>query len=364
MSAMSSAVTDPATGPATGPAPARRRVVLVTGPGRSGATALAGALRTLGMHVPQPEVEPAPPVVEPPRVEPQWVVDWHEEHLARLHVDVDDARPRAWFRTGKAGTREDLRSELHAWLEQQLAEGGPELVLKDPRLTWFLGVWRSAALRCDATPSFVTVLRPVPEVVASGREAAPAPQATDVARTAAWINIALHTERATRGSQRAMVRYADLLADWTVPVSGLGERFGLDAVRRAHTNDLRKVHQLIDPALRRSRATWADLDVPARLRELAQESWEALDRLVDPAGDAPAAHAVLDDLRAAYAEHYRAAETLASASVVAARRAGFDDGVASVGREYRTPHWVRAAVPEPVRKGLRRGVGRAAGRDQ
>ena len=32
--------------------------------------------------------------------------------------------------------------------------GGAELVVKDPRLAWFVGMWRSAAIRCQATPSF------------------------------------------------------------------------------------------------------------------------------------------------------------------------------------------------------------------
>ena len=40
-------------------------------------------------------------------------------------------------------------------------------MIKDPRLAWFLGLWKSAALRTDAQPSYVTMLRHVTEVVGS-----------------------------------------------------------------------------------------------------------------------------------------------------------------------------------------------------
>ena len=77
-----------------------------------------------------------------------------------------------------------------------------ELVIKDPRLAWFLGLWKSAALRTDAQPSYVTMLRHVTEVVGSKqRYYAPGQTGSafsEVQRTAAWVNMMLHTERATR----------------------------------------------------------------------------------------------------------------------------------------------------------------------
>ena len=87
-----------------------------------------------------------------------------------------------------------------------------ELVIKDPRASWFLGLWRACADRCDATSSYVTMLRQVTEVVGSKKTYYDQRQG-DVTRTAAWVNMMLHTERATRGEQRRFVRYADLLAE-------------------------------------------------------------------------------------------------------------------------------------------------------
>lgn len=342
------------------PTPARRRVVFVVGSGRSGTSTMAGALKTLGMHVPQPEVV-ADETNPKGFGEPQWVVDFHTRLLERCNVQVSDSRPQAWFRAGRTSTNEDLRGELHTWLEKQFAEGD-ELVVKDPRMAWFLGLWRSAALRSGAAPTYVTMLRPVTEVVGSKQKYYDR-RAGDVQRTAAWVNMMLHTERSTRGSARAFVRYADMLADWTVPVFGIGERFGLESVSKAHTNDLRKVHQFIDPTLRRVQLTWDDVDVAPRLRDLAQETSTHLDRLADPDGDTPAVQDVLDQLRAAYSDYYEEAEAVAASTAIAAERTGFAKGAGSVPREaaaegYRTPHWMRAMVPARARRGLKRALGR------
>jgi hypothetical protein len=343
--------------------PAKRRVVFVVGSGRSGTSTMSGTLQTLGMHVPQPEVD-ADETNPKGFGEPQWVVDLHDELLQRCNVQVSDARPSAWFEAGKLSTFEPLRTRLHTWLESQFVEGGPELVIKDPRLAWFLGLWRSAALRCDATPAYVTMLRPVTEVVGS-KQKYYASKFGEVNRTAAWVNMMLHTERSTRGSARAFVRYHDMLTDWTVPLFGIGQQFDLDAVKSASANDIRKVHAFIDPSLRRVQLTWDDIEVPARLREIAEESWQNLDRLADDGGDTPEVHDRLDELRAAYAEMYDESEAIAQSTALAARREGLaqrpgpDVLAPGPGRVAdRLPHGVRAMVPARARRGLRRAFGK------
>ncbi|CAB4699209.1 unannotated protein [freshwater metagenome] len=367
MAAVTSPIGDSAPTSAAGDAPAKRRVVFVVGSGRSGTSTMSGTLQTLGMHVPQPEVS-ADETNPKGFGEPQWVVDFHDELLRRCNVQVSDARPSAWFEAGKLNNVEPLRTRLHTWLDAQFLEGGPELVVKDPRLAWFLGLWRSAALRCDATPAYVTMLRPVTEVVGSKQKYYAAPGSGrafgEVNRTAAWVNMMLHTERATRGSARAFVRYHDMLDDWTVPLFDLGQRFDLDAVKSASANDIRQVHQFIDPGLRRVQLTWDDVDVPARLREIAEEAWVHLDRLADPDGDTPVVHERLDELRSAYAAMYDEAEAMAHSSALAARR----EGVASVpvappaAAGHRTPHWMRALIPGAARRGARRVFARLRGR--
>lgn len=297
-----------------------RRVVLVVGSGRSGTSALAGALQALGMYVPTPEV-PSSERGSRGVAESQWVVDLHTELLERVNVATYDARPSAWFETGKWSANGMPRTRVVDWLGPQFdvrlnpdLDVEPELVIKDPRLAWFLGLWKAAALRVDAEASYLTPLRHVTEVVGTRDKQA--------ARTAAWVNLMLHTERGTRGSSRAFVRYDDLLADWTIPLFRVGQQFGVRAVTEASANSMRKVHQFVDPDLRHSHHTWADLSVPPRLQEIAEESWQALSGLADEGGDTADRQATLDQLREAYVELYAESEGIAASSADAARREG------------------------------------------
>ena len=85
-------------------------LVLVSGSGRSGTSSLAGTLKRLGLHVPQPEVEASE---TNPRgfYEPQWVIDFHKRHLKELALFNIDSRPargrprRRLPRVGRAAGR-------------------------------------------------------------------------------------------------------------------------------------------------------------------------------------------------------------------------------------------------------------------
>ena len=352
-----------------------RRVVFVVGSGRSGTSTMSGTLQALGLHVPQPEV--VADATNPKGFgEPQWVVDLHQELLSRSGVQVSDARPRAWLEAGKLSADHAARERVTQWLESQFAAGGTELVIKDPRAAWFIGLWRACADRCDATSSFVTMLRPVTEVVGS-KKAYYDQRQGDVTRTAAWINMMLHTERATRGEARRFVRYADLLDDWTQPVFALGEAFDLHAVKTAMANDIAKVHTFIDPSLRRVTLSWDDVQVPEPLRDLADETWLMLDALATDGGDIAEAQAHSDQLRVAYDEMYADAEAFAHSTTLAARREATmatrreaevtgSEGATrnrSGGGVDRVPHAVRAMVPEGARRGLRKALNRQRTRE-
>ena len=67
------------------------RLVLVTGSGRSGTSSVAGTLKRLGLHVPQPEV---PADEKNPRgyYEPMWVTEFHKRVLNPVPVRTIDTR--------------------------------------------------------------------------------------------------------------------------------------------------------------------------------------------------------------------------------------------------------------------------------
>lgn len=353
-----------------------RRAVFVVGSGRSGTSAMSGTLRTLGVHVPQPEVV-ANRSNPKGFGEPRWVVDLHDELLGRSHVTVSDARPRAGEDAALAAQDPAVRARVAQWLGAKFAgeDGEPvdEIVVKDPRTSWFVDLWADSAHACDATASYITMLRPVTEVVGSkqkyyGKLGAHGSDRTLITRTAGWINMMLHTEATTRGQQRRFVRYVDLLSDWSAPVFALGDAFDLQALRHARPEAVEEVNRFIDPDLHRVTLTWDDVPVPSWLREIADETWAVLDAVVDPERDDTDAHRTFDQLREAYADRYAEAEALVGASIAAARRDGARKARQAAREKQqatapqpakpyaadRVPHAVRAMVPAGVRKSMRK----------
>ena len=347
--------------------PGSRKVLFIAGAGRSGTSTLAGLMSRVGLHVPQPEVT-ADETNPRGFGEPAWAVEFHDRMLGRAQVQVADSRPEAWARTGRLCSEPATLAEVSTWLAGHFegADRPRELVVKDPRLGWFLPLWRRAAQDCGASPVVAAMLRPIAEVVGS-KQLYYANTLGSAHLTASWLNMLLHTELDTRDAPRAFVRYADVLGDHRGVVARLGETLGLDAVREADEATWAMLDGFVDPSLRRVGLDWADLALPPRLEELARAAWEQFDALVT--SDDAVIRSTLDEVRAAYAVLYAESEAISKSSVVAARtelrlahRREVERRAASpaLGRGLvdRIPHRVRAAVPGPVRRALRRVVKR------
>src|SRR5829696_9834295 len=143
----------------------QRALVLVAGSGRSGTSLFTGILQRLGFHVPQPEV-PADETNPRGFAESQWVVDFHTRLLKKAAVQVSDARPTAWARVAELTLDSQLGEELRTWLGAQFKEAD-HLIVKDPRLSWFLPLWRRCAEALAVSPRCATVLRHPAAVVDS-----------------------------------------------------------------------------------------------------------------------------------------------------------------------------------------------------
>ena len=260
--------------------------------------------------------------------ESQWVVDFHTRLLERAKVQVADGRPAAWALTADAGLDSDVEEQLRAWLATQFKETD-DIVIKDPRLAWFVPLWRRCGASIDASPRFIHTLR---HPAAVAEDTWPA----DVSRTAAWLNQTLFTERATRDARRAFVGYDELVDDWTVAVGRLGEELDLDIVRSAAPPAMRRVHDFLDGVPRTSRTEWGDTRIPPALTELALQTWEHI------SGERPPEP--LDAARRSYVELYEQAEAIAHSSVVGSR-AGAEAAAEEHGRRSRPRHEGRADGP-------------------
>ena len=320
-----------------------KHLVLVVGVGRSGTSLLSGILGQLGFAIPQPEVQ-ADDTNPRGFGEPRWVVDFHSRVLADKRVTLNDSRPAAWKQMAEAAAAN--HEELREWLRGQL-DLADQVVVKDPRTVWFLVEWQRCADELGARTSFVTMLRHPAEIVASARKSY-GPGLTTAGRTAAWMNVTLQTERSTRDAQRAFARYDDLLTDWLPEVRRIGA--AIDAPALASAERVPEVDAFVDPTLHRNRTTWEELEVPAPVRDLAEQVWAHVQ-----AGD----QAALDADREAYLRLYGEAEAIAQCSIMAARPIRKTKPKAAPPPPPPTLR-VRIArrIPAPYRRRLRRLVGK------
>ena len=334
----------------------RSRLVLVVGVGRSGTSLLTGILGQLGLHIPTPEVK-ADETNPRGFGEPRWVVDFHSRLLRAERVTVNDARPAGFAKLAASTAVAEAHDELRDWLARELA-GNDAVVVKDPRTVWFLPLWTRVARELDADTSFVTMLRHPTEVLTSARKSYGTWQ-SEASRAAAWVNITLETERITRGTHRAFVRYDDLLADWHTQVQRIGPLLDVPALTSLDEAARRRVDEFVDPTLHRNRVRWDDVDVPAHLRDLADGVWQQLQPLAEPDGDTPAAAAGLDAAHDAYTQLYAEAEAISQSSVAAAkaRRRKPDAPAAPPSLRIR----VARRIPAPYRRRIRRALGRLRG---
>ena len=269
-------------------------LVLVAGSGRSGTSLLAGMLQRSGYAVPQPEV-PADETNPRGFAEALWVVRFHHRMLADARVQGADGRPGAWERMRGYCERPEVREELRAWLAGEL-ERTPRVVIKDPRLSFFLPLWRDVGAQLGAQPRFVMMLRHPAAVVDSKLRSYPG-TGSATGRAAGWVNQTLFTELATRSDRRDFVAFDDLLTYASGTLRGLGIEPPPD------------LDTIVDPRLTRSSSDWDRHPVPERLRELADRVWELIGAL-DLAG--------LDAAREAYVRLYAESEAIVESTIATA----------------------------------------------
>jgi hypothetical protein len=310
-------------------------------------------MQRFGFHVPQPEV--AADSTNPRGfAESKWVVDFHTALLKRAGVQVADGRPSAWAQTARVAIDEDVRRQLREWLAGEFTNDD-HVIIKDPRLSWFLPLWRQGALDVGASPKFATVLRHPAAVIESKQRSYGSWQG-DVERTAGWVNQVLFTERATREGPRAFVRYQDLLDDWTGVTAAVGDLLDLAVVRDAPAATIVQIHEFVDRSLSRSRSSWEDFEIPESLRSLADQVWELVSGLVDQKADA-ATFEQLEAARLAYIELYEDAEAIAQSSITAATRVSTERST-TVRALRRVPKRYKRKIPRSWRVTVSRALAR------
>jgi hypothetical protein len=277
-------------------------VVLVTGSMRSGTSSLAGSLKLLGWHVPQPEV-PASARNAKGHFEPRWVIEFHKRLLRAALVRPSDGSPRAQQRVAALLEDGAAEAELRDWLA---AQPEPRVVVKDPHAAWVLPLWQRAAGQAGRDLRVLTALRHPAEVVGSqdltwgqGRRTDAERRVKETSNSAAWLNVALVTERGSRGVPRAFLRYDDLLTDWRAALGRVSDQLDL----ALPLEEERGLDEFLDPGMRRSQLTWDDIVLPDWLRDVAEDTWRRLGALVEDPLDSSVPERLAANAET-YAAHY------------------------------------------------------------
>ncbi|MGL5826046.1 MAG: sulfotransferase family protein [Nocardioides sp.] len=345
-----------------------KSLILITGTGRSGTSTMSGLLHYLGLSVPGPYLganESNPKGF----FESRWAVKFHKRIAARAGINDFDGRPNALQRMRDAITDDDRRA-LATFLAR--FERDAHVVVKDPRSVWTQELWRAAATEAGRETRYLSMLRH-PAEVAGSRLTYYANQTDERKRihyetftVTRWVNGSLINERETRGQQRAFIQYLDLLGDWRQVVRKLNDQW--DLAVDLDGPGARAVDEFIDPGLRRHATTWAELGVPASLREIAQPVWDSLVSLSAAGGEDPDVSAALDHASVSFERLFREAAAMSHDATEEVRVDSYAAGV-SVGKkevfrsnEYATQSITQRTIKELVTEIVSRAVRRVRSR--
>jgi hypothetical protein len=186
----------------------QRQALLVIGMHRSGTSALTRVINLHGIALGTKLMEPAADN-EAGFWENQHVVDLHERVLADLGSSWDDPRElrEGWMDEPQTAV---LLDELVELISSEFGEASMWAV-KDPRLCRLLPLWLKALARMGIEPKLIFAMRDPAEVVGSliRRNDLPAASASLM-----WLRHLVEPAHASRGMNRCIVGYGELLGDW------------------------------------------------------------------------------------------------------------------------------------------------------
>ena len=291
--------------------------------------------------------------------------------LKEAGVQVSDSRPDAWFETGRVCTREPERIRAAEWLERHFAEPrNTELVVKDPRLSWFLGLWRVAAVRTGARRSSRPCCARRPRWSAASRSTTPTGSAPRTSRPAGSTCCSTPSAPPASPSPTAA---GSSSATTTCSTTGCGSSCSVGRAARASRRHARP--QRADPRrapLRRPQPapvsqSLDDLGLPPRLHDLTGETWERAQqarraRTATPpprTRPRPAPRGLRRPLRGGRGDLALLGRRGRAAQPARQLKGG---GRSADRRRPRraadkVPHGVRAAIPPPMRRGVRKALG-------
>lgn len=269
-----------------------RICLLVVGMHRSGTSALTRALNILGASAPN-VVLGAEPHNEAGHWEPERIVAIHEEMLFRADSRWDDWRALS-LDDLSARDRRTYKATLARLLSEEF--GTSRLfVLKDPRICRFIPLYEELLGSARIEARFLLPFRNPLEVADSLK-------ARDkISRGYAgllWLRHTLDAEAATRGKQRTLSRYEDLMVDYQSELQRIGTELNLSwptPVSKAKT----KLSEHFRDDLRHQEATLLELLASTDMPVWVKDAYECFLQLNSNPDDEKILHR-LDIIRAEF----------------------------------------------------------------
>ncbi len=192
--------------------PIRQRAILVLGMHRSGTSAVTRLFNLLGASLPG-NLLPAREDNVTGFWESESIMDLHDEAMASAGMRWDSVTrfPDAWFSSETAGR---FHGKLLQLLKEEFA-GSSLFVVKDPRMCRMLPLWLPVLEELPADPLPVLTVRHPMEVARSLR----ARNNFSMEKSLLiWLWHFLDAERFTRGMNRTIVHYPEIVSDWKAAV--------------------------------------------------------------------------------------------------------------------------------------------------
>lgn len=267
-----------------------KRAVLVLGMHRSGTSALTRIINLMGFSAPRTLMAPT---------EANEAGFWESEVFMDLDERILKACGHKWSsrkRMRVAPLEVARRAGLLDAVCQALADeypGAGNIVIKDPRISRLMDVYAPVLAEAGYQVSPVLALRNPLEVAASvtKRDGFTRGKSLGI-----WLRYTLDAEQATRGQERTVIAFDDLMADWRATMARAARQLG--APWPALSDDDRaEIDAALKPGLRHhalplpSSSSWRGF--------LAARTYDAMRRLIADPQD-PAACRALDRVRAVF----------------------------------------------------------------
>jgi hypothetical protein len=260
--------------------------ILVLGMHRTGTSATAGWLQTLGVNL-GPYLMAEDPTQPKGYFEHAEIVGIHDELMAAFGSSWDDPRalPEGWEHDRKVRL---FRARLMEIIRRDLMTQ-PLWCAKDPRLCRLLPMWLGMLGELGVPVRAICVLRHPAEVAESLalRNGFSADKSGLL-----WLRYMLEAERHSRRMSRVTMRYSDLLRDWRAESQRIAQAFGI-VWPKPSDDAAAAITDFLESGLRHHESVYFDR-FPSPLRRWIVSAYRALASGCGPSGHG---RAILDSLQ-------------------------------------------------------------------